>query len=199
MVAGEGALTKDLIQVADTDFRNVNIASIAAIFLVIALLFKSISIPVLLVAAIEFAITINMGIPYFTGSSIPFVASIVIGTIQLGATVDYAILLTTRFREERRGGLTAKEAMGESIHKCSSAIITSGLSFFGANIGVCFISKMDLIKSLCLMMARGALISMVTILFVLPAILIVFDKVITHTSIGWLKTKKTAPAGEAHA
>ncbi|MCI8359886.1 MAG: MMPL family transporter [Clostridiales bacterium] len=190
LIAGEGALTKDLIQVADTDFRNVNIASILAIFLVIALLFKSVSIPVLLVAAIEFAITVNMGIPYFTGSSIPFVASIVIGTIQLGATVDYAILMTTRFREERRRGMDAKAAMQESIHKCSSAIVTSGLSFFGANIGVCFISKMDLIKSLCLMMARGALISMLTILFVLPAILIVCDKLVAHTSIGWLKNKK---------
>lgn len=190
VIAGEGALTKDLIQVADTDFRNVNVASILAIFLVIALLFKSVSVPVLLVAAIEFAITINMGIPYFTGSSIPFVASIVIGTIQLGATVDYAILMTTRFREERRRGLDAKAAMQESIHKCSSAIITSGLSFFGANIGVCFISKMDLIKSLCLMMARGALISMLTILFILPAILIVCDRLITHTSIGWLKNKR---------
>lgn len=194
VIAGEGALTKDLIQVADTDFKNVNIVSIAAILLVIALLFKSISVPIILVACIEFAIFLNMGIPYFTGTSIPFVASIVIGTIQLGATVDYAILMTTRFREERRAGSGPKDAAATAVEKCSSAIITSGLSFFGATCGVALISRMDLIQSLCLMMARGAIISMLTILFVLPGMLVLFDWIIRHTSIGWLKDKRMRAA-----
>lgn len=192
VIAGEGALTKDLIEITDIDFKNVNVTSIIAVFLIIAICFKSLSIPVLLVASIEFAIFVNMGIPYFTGTTLPFVAGIVIGTIQLGATVDYAILMTTRFREERRNGVAVKEAARISVQKCSSSIITSGLTFFAANIGVAIISKMDLIKSLCGLMARGAIVSMIVILFVLPAILIVSEKVISKTTIGWLKNKKEA-------
>ncbi len=189
VIAGEGALTKDLIEVADVDFKNVNGASIIAILIIIGLCFKSFSIPAFLVMAIEFAITINMGIPYFTGERLPFIAGIVIGTIQLGATVDYAILMTSRFREERRNGLPTKEAVQISIQKCSSAILTSGLTFFAANIGVAFISKMDLIKSLCMLMASGAIISMLVILFVLPSILIVTEKLIAKTTFGWLKIR----------
>ncbi|MBC2870747.1 MMPL family transporter [Acetanaerobacterium sp. MSJ-12] len=190
VVAGEGAMTKDLIEVAAVDFRNVNIASIAAIFIIIAVCFRSASIPFLLVLAIEFAISINMGIPFFTGTTLPFVAGIVIGTIQLGATVDYAILTTTRFREELQAGREKMDAIRVTVQKCSPSIITSGLSFFAANIGVAIISKMDLIKSLCGLMARGAIISMLSIIFVLPALLILCEPLIAKTTIGWRKAAK---------
>ena len=190
VVAGEGAMTKDLIEVAAVDFRNVNIASIAAIFIIIAVCFRSASIPFLLVLAIEFAISINMGIPFFTGTTLPFVAGIVIGTIQLGATVDYAILTTTRFREELQAGREKMDAIRVTVQKCSPSIITSGLSFFAANIGVAIISKMDLIKSLCGLMARGAIISMLSIIFVLPALLNLCEPLIAKTTIGWRKAAK---------
>ncbi len=190
VVAGEGAMTKDLIEVAAVDFKNVNIASIAAIFLIIAVCFRSASIPFLLVLAIELAISINMGIPFFTGTTLPFVAGIVIGTIQLGATVDYAILTTTRFREELQAGREKMDAIRVTVQKCSPSIITSGLSFFAANIGVAIISKMDLIKSLCGLMARGAIISMLSIIFVLPALLILCEPLIAKTTIGWRKAAK---------
>lgn len=186
VIAGEGALTNDLVKVSDQDFKNVNISSIAVVFIIIAIVFKSISIPVLLVSVIEFAIMINMGIPYFTGNTIPFIASIVIGTIQLGATVDYAILMTTRFQEERRAGNAILESVRISAETSSQSIITSGLSFFSATMGVALVSKIELIKSLCLMLARGAIISMVVILLVMPAILIVFGKLIEKTSIHFL-------------
>ena len=166
MVTGEGALTKDLTTIADQDFKNVSVASIVAIFVIILIVFKSVSIPVLLVSAIEFAIFINMGIPYYTGTVIPFVASIVIGTIQLGATVDYAILLTSRFREEIRNGYEKKEAMRIAVQESAKSIVTSGLTFFGATGGVALVSDMALIKSLCFLMARGAIISMIVIIFV---------------------------------
>ncbi|ERI98067.1 MULTISPECIES: efflux RND transporter permease subunit [Eubacteriales] len=190
VVAGEGAMTKDLIEVAAVDFKNVNIASIVAIFIIIAVCFRSASIPFLLVLAIEFAISINMGIPFFTGTTLPFVAGIVIGTIQLGATVDYAILTTTRFREELQAGREKMDAIRITVQKCSPSIITSGLSFFAANIGVAIISKMDLIKSLCGLMARGAIISMLSIIFVLPALLILCEPLIAKTTIGWRKAAK---------
>ena len=185
-ITGEGAMTKDLIETADIDFQNVNLTSITAVFIIILIVFKSISVPVILVAAIELAITINMGIPYFEGDIIPFITSIVIGTIQLGATVDYAILMTSRFREERNNGLSPKEACRVAIKNCSTSILTSGLAFFGATIGVSFVSKIELIENLCSMISRGAIISMITILFLLPALLIVFDKVIEKTSYKWL-------------
>ena len=190
VVAGEGAMTKDLIEVAAVDFKNVNIASIVAIFIIIAVCFRSASIPFLLVLAIEFAISINMGIPFFTGTTLPFVAGIVIGTIQLGATVDYAILTTTRFREELQAGREKMDAIRITVQKCSPSIITSGLSFFAANLGVAIISKMDLIKSLCGLMARGAIISMLSIIFVLPALLILCEPLIAKTTIGWRKAAK---------
>ncbi|MDU2994299.1 MAG: MMPL family transporter, partial [Clostridium sp.] len=182
MVTGEGALTKDLTTIADQDFKNVSVASIAAIFVIILIVFKSVSIPVLLVSAIEFAIFINMGIPYYTGTVIPFVASIVIGTIQLGATVDYAILLTSRFREEIRNGYEKKEAMRIAVQESAKSIVTSGLTFFGATGGVALVSDMALIKSLCFLMARGAIISMMVIIFVLPALLLVSEGIINKTT-----------------
>ena len=185
MVTGEGALTKDLTTIADQDFKNVSVASIAAIFVIILIVFKSVSIPVLLVSAIEFAIFINMGIPYYTGTVIPFVASIVIGTIQLGATVDYAILLTSRFREEIRNGYEKKEAMRIAVQESAKSIVTSGLTFFGATGGVALVSDMELIKSLCFLMARGAIISMMVIIFVLPALLLVSEGIINKTTKGW--------------
>ena len=185
MVTGEGALTKDLTTIADQDFKNVSVASIAAIFVIILIVFKSVSIPVLLVSAIEFAIFINMGIPYYTGTVIPFVASIVIGTIQLGATVDYAILLTSRFREEIRNGYEKKEAMRIAVQESAKSIVTSGLTFFGATGGVALVSDMALIKSLCFLMARGAIISMMVIIFVLPALLLISEGIINKTTKGW--------------
>jgi predicted RND superfamily exporter protein len=188
-VTGEAALTSDLIQIASVDFRNVSIASIVAVFLIIALSFGSISVPVLLVASIEAAIYINMAIPYFTGSVLPFIASIVIGTVQLGATVDYAILMTTRFREEMRKGATPQEAGRIAMENCSQSILTSGLTFFAATFGVSLISRMELLQSLCLLISRGALISMFVIINILPCLLILLEKPIEKTSRYWLKAK----------
>lgn len=190
MITGEAPLTKDLITIADSDFKKVSFASILAIFVIILISFKSISIPVLLVAAIEYAIFINMGIPYYTGTIIPFVASIVIGTIQLGATVDYAILMTSRFKEELNKGYEKKEALIIAVKGSSKSIVTSGLTFFASTGGVALISKLDLIKSLCFLMARGALISMAVIILVLPSLLMVFEKVINKTTMNWKNTDK---------
>ncbi|WP_102401283.1 efflux RND transporter permease subunit [Haloimpatiens massiliensis] len=191
MVAGEGPLTKDLIEIADKDFKHVSVVSIAAIFAIILIIFKSISIPILLVSAIELAIFINMGIPFYTGTTIPFIASIVIGCIQLGATVDYAILMTTRFREEIRNGYDRFEAGKITVKGTAKSIVTSGLTFFAATASVGIVSNMDLIKTLCGMIARGALISMGVILFILPSILIVCEKFINATTRGWKNTKET--------
>lgn len=187
IVAGEGALTKDLIKTTDKDFKMVSIYSIIAIFLIILIVFKSISIPVLLVAVIEFAIFINMGIPYYTGNKIPFVASIVIGTIQLGATVDYAILMTSRFREELRNGYSKQKAILIAIKGSARSIVTSGLTFFGATGAVAIVSDMALIRSLCFLISRGALISMAVILLILPSFLIISEGLINKTSIKWKK------------
>lgn len=190
VVTGEAPMTKDLIEIANVDFKNVNWISIAFVFIIIAISLKSFTLPILLVAAIESAIIINMGTSYFTGTSLPFIASIVIGTIQLGATVDYAILMTTRFKEEMVNGHNKYEAAQIAVYNCSQSILTSGLTFFGATVGVSFISKMELLQSICLLIARGALYSMLVIIFVLPCFLIVFDGVISHTTKGWPKTKK---------
>ncbi len=199
VITGEGAMTKDLIKIADKDFANVNIASIAAVFLIIALSFRSLSLPVLLVASIEAAIFINLGIPYFTGSTLPFIASIVIGTIQLGATVDYAILVTTRFREERIRGNSPKESARLACQYCSQSILSSGLTFFAATVGVAAISRMELLKSICLLISRGALVSMFVIIFILPCLLQLLDRLIGHTTIGWLKRARRSPQEEAPA
>mgnify|MGYP004506454631 FL=1 len=195
VITGEGAMTKDLIEVADVDFKNVNVWSILAVAAIILISFRSLSIPVLLVASIEAAISINMGIPYFTGTQLPFIASIVIGTIQLGATVDYSILMTTRYHEERSYGRTPKEAAQQSLEHCSQSILTSGLTFFAATVGVAAISKMELLKSICLLISRGALISMAVILIVLPAALMLLDWIIRHTTLHWL-VPEPAPKSE---
>ncbi len=186
IITGEGAMTKDLIEVADVDFRNVNFVSILAVFLIVALTFRSISVPVLLVAAIESAIMINLGIPYFAGQTLPFIASIVIGTIQLGATVDYAILITTRFREEMSKGKNAKEAAQIAVEQCSQSVLTSGLTFFAATFSVSLVSKMELIGSLCRLISRGALISMAVILLVLPALLSLCAPLLKKTTYHWI-------------
>ena len=189
-----GCNDKRLIEVADVDFRSVSIASIAAVFLIIAISFRSASIPVLLVAAIESAIMINMGIPYFTGTTLPFVANIVIGTIQLGATVDYAILMTTRFREELNAGRSTKDAVQTAVEQCSQSILTSGLTFFAATFSVSLASRMELISSLCRLISRGALISMLVILLVLPALLILTAPLIRKTTyIGSAKKRRRKP------
>ena len=185
MLVGEGPLTKDLINITDTDFKRVSAVSIGIVFVIILLLFKSITIPVILVGVIEFAIFVNMGIPFYTGTKLPFVASIVIGTIQLGATVDYAILMTTRYRRERSRGAGKFDAI-TTAHKFSAqSIIVSALSFFAATIGVGLYSNIDMISSLCILMARGALISMVVVVLILPSLFMVFDKIIVKTSKGF--------------
>ena len=180
VITGEGALTKDLIEVADVDFANVSVTSILAVFLIIALSFRSLSVPAVLVLSIESAIFINMGIPYFTGTQLPFIASIVIGTVQLGATVDYAILMSTRYREERLGGRAPREAARLACQYCSQSILSSGLTFFAATIGVAAISKMELLKSICLLISRGAVISMGVIILVLPCLLMLLDPLINR-------------------
>ncbi|GAA0767080.1 MMPL family transporter [Clostridium subterminale] len=192
LVSGEAPLTNDLINISDIDFKNVSIASILAIFAIIALLFMSLSLPIILVLTIELAIFINLGIPFYTGSVIPFIASIVIGTIQLGATVDYAILLTSRFKEELEKTSDKMEAMRISIQNSSRSIITSALTFFGATAGVGIISKLEMVSSLCTLMARGAIISMFVILFVLPGILLISEKVIIKTSKNFVKKVEEA-------
>ncbi|ANU56111.1 MMPL family transporter [Acutalibacter muris] len=192
VITGEGAMTKDLIEIADIDFAHVNVASIAAVFLIILLTFRSASIPVLLVVSIESAIFINMGLPYFTGTQLPFIASIVIGTVQLGATVDYAILMATRFREERQKGLSPKEAAQVACRYCSQSILSSGLTFFAATIGVAAISRMELLKSICLLISRGALISMFVIIVLLPCLLQLLDPLIRHTTLHWLGKRENS-------
>lgn len=190
LVGGEAPLTNDLVTIADSDFKKVSIFSIVAIFLIIMVIFKSISVPVLLVLAIELAIFINLGIPYYTGTTIPFISSIVIGTIQLGATVDYAILLTSRFKEELSNTNDKKEAMIKALQSSSRSIITSALTFFGATAGVGIISELEMISSLCVLMARGAIISMLVILFVLPGVLLMFEGIIVKTSKTFIICKK---------
>ncbi len=185
-------MTNDLIKISDIDFKNVSIASIVAIFIIIALVFMSLSLPIILVIAIELAIFINLGIPFYTGSVIPFIASIVIGTIQLGATVDYAILLTSRFKEELEMSSNKMDAMRIAVQSSSRSIITSALTFFGATAGVGIISKLEMVSSLCTLMARGAIISMFVILFVLPGILLISEKVIIKTSKGFIKNVEEA-------
>lgn len=189
MLVGEAPLTKDLIDITDKDFRTVSVVSIGIIFVIILILFRSISLPVILVGVIEFAIFVNMGIPFYTGTTLPFVASIVIGTIQLGATVDYAILMTTRYKRERSMGAGKYDAITIAHQASAQSIIVSALSFFAATIGVGLYSNIDMISSLCILMARGAIISMVVVVFVLPSMFMVFDKVIVKTSSGFLPKK----------
>lgn len=189
MLIGEGPLTADLIDITDTDFKTVSMVSIGIIFVIILILFKSISLPVILVGVIEFAIFVNMGIPYYTGTKLPFVASIVIGTIQLGSTVDYAILMTTRYKRERNHGAEKYDSITTAHRASAQSIMVSAMSFFAATIGVGLYSNIDMISSLCILMARGAIISMIVVIFVLPSMFMVFDKVIVKTSKGFLPAK----------
>ena len=191
MVIGEAPCTKDLITITDKDFKTVSAVSIVAIFFIIFFVLKSISLPVILVAAIEFAIFVNMGIPYYTGTTIPFISSVVIGTIQLGATVDYAILMTTRYKRERAAGNSKKESISIALGTSIPSIIVSALGFFAATFGVGMIASVDMIASLCTLMARGAIISMFVVIFVLPSLFVLLDKVIIHTSLGF-KPKKNS-------
>ncbi len=184
IVAGEGPLMKDLVEIADRDFASVNITSIIVIFIIMAIVLKSISLPVLLMAAIEFAIFLNMGIAFLTSTEIPFVASIVIGTIQLGATIDYAILLTTKYIEERQSGASKIDAIKASLGSSIQSIFVSAMCFFAATIGVGVFSQIDMIGSLCTLIARGAIISMVVVVTVVPSLLVACDKIICKTTVG---------------
>ena len=183
ILAGEGPLMKDLVEVADHDFKSVNIVSIVIILILMIFVLKSGSLPIILTIVIEFAIFINMGIPYYTHTTLPFVASIVIGTIQLGATIDYAILITTKYKENRLNGMNKKDSIDKALSSSIQSIIVSGLSFFAATIGVAIYSKIELIGSLCTLMARGAIISMIVVITVLPAFLMVLDKLVLKTTM----------------
>lgn len=185
MLIGEAPCTKDLIEITDKDFNTVSAVSIGIIFAIIFFVFKSVSLPVILVGVIEFAIYINMGLPYYTHTTLPFIASIVIGTIQLGSTVDYAILMTTRYKTERSAGKSKQEAITIAHSSSIQSVIVSALSFFAATFGVGLYSDIDMISSLCNLMARGAIISMFTVIFMLPSMFMIFDKLICHTSIGF--------------
>lgn len=187
MLIGEAPCTKDLIETTDRDFKIVNAISIVAIFLIIAMVEKSISLPIILVAVIEFSIFINLGLPHVTGTSLPFIAPICISTIQLGATVDYAILMTTRYKEERYGGKDKQAAIGSALAASIPSIIVSALGLFSATFGVAVYSDIDIIKSLCNLMARGAIVSMFSVILILPAMFMLLDKVICATSIGFTK------------
>lgn len=187
MLIGEAAATKDLIDITDHDFKVVNIVSIAAIFIIILIALRSVSLPIILVAVIEFAITVNMGVPCFTNTTIPFIASVVIGTIQLGATVDYAILMTTRYKTERNAGKDKHEAVTIALSTSMKSIMVSALGFFASTFGVGVYSSVDMISQLCTLMSRGAIISMITVICILPSMLMLFDKVIINTTMG---TKK---------
>lgn len=189
MLIGEAPCTKDLITITDHDFKVVSAVSIGAIFLIIAFVFKSISLPIILVSVIEFAIFINMGIPAFTGTKLPFIAGVVIGTIQLGATVDYAILMTTKYRKARSKGAEKQEAITSALQSSMQSVIVSALSFFAATFGVGMYSNVDMIASLCSLMARGAIISMFVVIFILPSMFMIFDKVICKTSKGFMPEK----------
>ena len=196
MLIGEAPCMKDMIETTDHDFKVVNAVSIAAIFIIIAIVEKSISLPFILIAVIELAIFINLGLPYYLGQSLPFIAPICISTIQLGATVDYAILMTTRYKAERRIK-SSKESAAAALAVSLPSIIVSGCGLFAATFGVAVYSDMDIISSMCMLMARGAIISVLMVAFILPAMLILCDKVITATTLDMRKNVK--PAAESAA
>ncbi len=187
ILAGEGPLMNDLVEVSDHDFNSVNTVSIAIIFVIMMFVLKSISLPVILICIIEFAIFINMGIPFYTHTTLPFVASIVIGTIQLGATIDYAILITTKYIEMRKKGKNKHEAIEHAVGTSVNSIFVSGLCFFGATFGVGVYSNIEMIGSLCTLMARGAIVSTITVVLMLAAFLMIFDKVICKSTVGMKK------------
>ena len=182
IVAGEGPLMKDLTVIADHDFKMVNYASILVIFLLMLIVLKSIGLPFILILTIEFAIFVNMAIAYYTGVTLPFIASIVVGTIQLGATIDYAILMSTTYLKERTKEKNKEKAMKETLSSCVPSIFISALCFFGATFGVSVYSKIDMIGSICTLLSRGAIISMIVVIFVLPSLLLLFDKLIMKTT-----------------
>lgn len=184
ILAGEGPLMKDLVEISNHDFNSVNSVSIVIIFVIMIFVLKSISLPVILIFVIEFAIFINMGIPYYTNTVLPFIASIVIGTIQLGATIDYAILITSKYINGRKNGLNKKDAVSDSLSTSIGSIAVSGLCFFGATFGVGVYSEIEMIGSLCTLMSRGAIVSMVCVVTVLPSFLILFDKLVCKSTIG---------------
>ena len=188
IIAGEGALTKDLVEIAAHDFKMVNYISIIIIFILMLIVLKSFSLPIILVIVIEFAIFTNMAIAYFTGTTLPFIASIVVGTIQLGATIDYAILMSTTYLEERKQNQKEK-AMRNTLEKTIPSIIVSALCFFAATFGVAAYSKIDMIGSICDLLSRGAIISMLVVSLLLPALLLLFDKIILKTTIGMKEGK----------
>ncbi|HCA21305.1 MAG TPA: hypothetical protein DEO87_02875, partial [Lachnospiraceae bacterium] len=189
--------TKDLIEITDKDFNRVNAVSIGLVAIIILFVFKSVSVPIVLVCAIEFAIFINLGIPYYTGAVLPFVASIVIGTIQLGSTVDYGILMSNKFKDARLAGLSGKDAAAEALKGSINSIIVSALTFFAATFGVGMYSNIDMISSLCKLMARGAIISMLVVIFVLPAFLRLFNRFITATSLSFKGVKAAEAAAQS--
>ena len=189
MLIGEGPCMKDMIETTDTDFKVVNTISIVAIFVIILLVEKSISLPFILVAVIELAIFINLGLPHFLGQSLPFIAPICISTIQLGATVDYAILMTTRYKTERAAGQDKRTAVTTALSTSIPSILVSALGLFAATFGVAVYSDIDIISSMCSLMARGAIISMFCVVLILPAMLMLFDKIIRATTLGF-KAKK---------
>ena len=198
IIAGEGPLTNDLIKISDEDFKNVNYVSIGVIFIIMFIVLKSLSLPVLLIAAIEFAIFVNVAISYYTGVTLPFIASIVIGTIQLGATIDYAILMTTKYLELRNSGKDSHESMKETLDACVSSVFVSGMCFFAATFGVGIYTDIDLIGSICTLISRGAIISMLVVILILPSLLMIFDKLIMKTTYKGkkeLKMKKKVLAG----
>ena len=176
IVAGEGPLMKDLIKISDTDFNNVNYSSIICILIVLCFVLKSIDLPILLICAIEGAIIINMSVSYFTGTTLPFVAPIVIGTIQLGATIDYAILITTNYLNLRKEGKNKNEAMIETLNYNGKSVLISALCFFASTFGVGVYSKLEMVGSLCTLISRGAIVSMIVVITVLPSILLMFDR-----------------------
>lgn len=190
MLIGEAPCTKDLITITDADFKRVSIVSIGAIFVILLFVFKSISLPVILVAVIEFAIFVNMGIPYYTKTVIPFIASVVIGTIQLGATVDYAILMTNKYKKNRSEGMDKQPAVSKALGDSIMSVLVSALCFFAATFGVGLYSNIDMISSICILLARGAVISMFVVILILPSMFMLFDKLIVNTSIGFKNKSK---------
>ena len=190
MLIGEAPCTQDLISITDKDFKTVSAASIILIFIIILFVLRSISLPIILVSVIEFAIFINMGIPAYTGTVLPFIASIVIGTIQLGATVDYAILMTNKYKNARYGGASKRDAVASALDGSIQSVFVSALSFFAATFGVGLYSSIDMISSLCVLLARGAIISFLVVAFMLPAMFMIFDKIICKTSMGFVNKGK---------
>ena len=193
MLIGEAPCMKDMIETTDHDFKVVNAVSILAIFVIIALVEKSISLPFILIAVIELAIFINLGLPHYFGQSLPFIAPICISTIQLGATVDYAILMTTRYKAERMAGRDKRQAVGTALAASIPSILVSGMGLFAATFGVALYSDIDIISSLCMLMARGAVVSMLCVILILPALLMLCDGVIRHTTLGMKSRKNKNP------